>query len=333
MAKKGPSLFAQRMASQEHPKIEEVTTEEVEDVSSAPVKGTIVERPMGGAGLPKFSETKPMASMKNAVVEREPAALPKPPTPRSTAGPSSLRKTVGPGPGESSEQAGGGSDENEDYDNDDDYDYDDDEDDDDDDDGDDYDLDEAFLAREIALDMHRKQGYLSLAARGEDGEEEVDGPMEPEEDMPEMTLQDDGSGGVLMALPQISDGGQIVNPTPDDLRKFVRVGRLENGNLLLAPGEEGWSDDEDEEKRAKRDEARRRLKEYNPPAGVTAQRQEAPQAEPKVGKPARGRIVLPPALATGPLHDVAEKVGEKTPDPPAEPPKKISRFKAARHGL
>ncbi|WWC62537.1 uncharacterized protein I303_105133 [Kwoniella dejecticola CBS 10117] len=110
---------------------------------------------------------------------------------------------------------------------------------------DEYDLDEALLAREVALEYHRRQAYK---------------PLNRDPDDPAMD-DEGGLGGVMLGLPSISNtdtGGagdegfqntgmpMIVNPTPDDLRRFVRVGRLENGNLVLAPGEESLDTDEDE---------------------------------------------------------------------------------------
>lgn len=313
VAKKGPSLFAQRMAAQEHPRIEEATVEEVEDVNTPPVKGKIVERPVGQPGLPKMSETKPMTSMKNAVVERESA-------------PSSDKVKVEPPMRNGADGQDG--DDNED---DDDYDYDDGDDEGDEEDEDEYDLDEALLAREIALDYHRNQGYLSRATRGTDSDEEQ--MAEDAEGLgEEMTLEDDGQGGVMMALPQISTGGQIVNPTPDDLRKFVRVGRLQNGNLVLAPGEEGWSDDEDEVKRARREAARQQLLGSGP---VVVEHPEE-KDEVKAVPPKRASApTLPPVVATGPgpIREVTEKKVEEKAQAPVEPPKKVSKFKAARMGM
>lgn len=305
---KRPSLFAQRMAAQEHPRIEEATIEEVEDVSQLPVKGSIVERPTAAPGLPRMSETKPMTSMKNAVVEREPVSGPGVRCSLMPAWANGMKK--------------GSDDEDGDFDDEDDdcHEYDEEE------DEDEYDLDEALLAREIALDYHRKQGYLSKASRGADSDEEqiaedVEGMGE------EMTLEDDGQGGVMMALPQISSGGQIINPTPDDLRKFVRVGRLENGNLVLAPGEEGWSDDEDETKRARREAAKQQLLGSSSSIGDRAE-----PVEPKKEQPRRAQV-LPPTVATDPVGEVTQQKEEKKAEAPVDPPKKVSRFKAARMGM
>lgn len=105
---------------------------------------------------------------------------------------------------------------------------DDDEEEDDDDDDDEvngessYNIDEALLAREMALDAHRRTGFEPISHQDEEDYE-----------------------GVFLSVPTVQgDNPRIVNPSPSDLRKAVRVGKLENGNFVLAPGEKGWSDDE-----------------------------------------------------------------------------------------
>ena len=161
--------------------------------------------------LPKMAEQKPMVSMKSGIVEREPPRI---------------------------HELHSSADEEE---SDSDFYHDDDEDD------DEYDLDDALLAREVALDYHRKQAYSTLRQRAQEQEGE------------------DAEGPVFLGIPQISatDGKpMIVNPAPDDVRRFIKVGKLENGNLILAPGEE-WEDGSDpeeegigEDERAKRERRR-----------------------------------------------------------------------------
>ncbi|WRT67801.1 uncharacterized protein IL334_004775 [Kwoniella shivajii] len=110
---------------------------------------------------------------------------------------------------------------------------------------DEYDLDEALLAREVALEYHRRQAYKPL---NRDPEDYIMG----EEDNDQDQKSNDDAERVMLGLPRISDvdpegnGPMIINPTPDDLRRFVRIGRLENGNLVLAPGEESLDTDESE---------------------------------------------------------------------------------------
>ncbi|WVW84659.1 hypothetical protein I302_106693 [Kwoniella bestiolae CBS 10118] len=102
---------------------------------------------------------------------------------------------------------------------------------------DEYDLDQALLAREVALEYHRRQSYKPLNRD----------PDDPSDDQPEQG--EEGEGGVMLGLPRISEYGEpmIINPKPEDLRRFIRVGKLENGNLVLAPGEESLeTDDEDQ---------------------------------------------------------------------------------------
>lgn len=237
------------------------------------------------AGLSKMSENKQMASLKSDVIEKAPPARVQPvtePSSPTTGGEESVAE------------------------DDDDLEIQDDS------ESDEYSLDDALIAREVALEYHRRQAYSTLRQKGQAEEEEE-------------------SGGVILALPQVgpadSKTGQpvIVNPTPDDLRKYVRVGKLENGNLVLAPGEDGWSDDdaEDEEvvgRRGRREEMKRRL------LGLDVMEQEA---EPNVAVKETTAEVLPPV--------VVSSVRERQPVPAqaegTAPPKKVSRFKAARMGL
>jgi CTD nuclear envelope phosphatase 1 len=339
---KGPSRFAQSMAAQKQSQVAEVKpTKEAEPIavkgevmerqppivtarpsggqpeptSPAAVKGVVTERQTPMAGLPKFSETQPMGSMKNMVVEREPIK----PVEADVQG----------------DEADGDDEGNDDYD--DEYDEDEDEEEED----DEYDLDEALLAREVALDYHRRQGYISKYTRevNSDGEEQ-----EPIEYQVNSDGELEGTGAVLMGLPQISAEGQIINPTPDDIRKYVRVGRLENGNLVLAPGEEGWSSDEDAEKKAKRAAVKRQL------LGLEPVPPPAPQPEP-VASISATEATLPPKVVTESapssaasvdpsanpamrsVGEVRERNVEAPPKEPESAPKKVSRFKAARMGL
>jgi len=147
-----------------------------------------------------------------------------------------------------------------------------------------------------------------------------------------------------LGLPQISmlsssgDGHRampsIINPTPDDLRRFVRVGKLDNGKLVLAPGEEGWSDEDLE-----RDE----LQERNRQEIRAALLGKGGPNVPKVEERRRGdeAIGMPPVIesagARGESAAVQNDVQERVNTPNVqgtipEPPKKVSRFKAARMG-
>ncbi|WWC88697.1 uncharacterized protein L201_003610 [Kwoniella dendrophila CBS 6074] len=121
---------------------------------------------------------------------------------------------------------------------------------------DEYDLDEALLAREVALEYHKRQAYKPLNRDPND-------PAYDHEDQEDD--EDGGGGGVMLGLPRISDlngngndeeeiegfrqSGRpmIINPKPEDLRRFIRVGKLENGNLVLAPGEESLETDSENE--------------------------------------------------------------------------------------
>jgi hypothetical protein len=367
--KKGPSLFAQRMAAQEHPKIEELPSEEspsavvaLKNPFNAAVKSGIVERtpvpavaPEPNAppksqpkeGLPRLSEQKPMTTLKNAVVEKAPAIAQMPPKVQvdspSSAATSNRVSSDGAVPDVVDESTA-------------DIDHDD-EDVIDEDDEDEYDLDDALLAREVALEWHRRQAYMSMASRGVTGDEpeQTEGDVDPaemaeydedddDEELREVDDTDIGIGGVMMGLPQISADGQIINPTPDDIRKYIRVGRLENGNLVLAPGEEGWSDDEDEDKAQHRENLRRQLLGETPvQAEATSRSQDVPA---DIGLPPKVTTDSAMAVKTGSadvkgIKDIVERSAEKTAEPssegisapePAAPAKKVSRFKAGRMG-
>lgn len=240
---------------------------------------------------------------------------------------------------------------------------------DDDEDEDEYDLDDALLAREMALEYHRRHAYRSMSsiqdpddptmAMGEDddGEDEVSGGPNG----------DHVAGNVMLALPQVDDSGQpmIVNPTPDDVKRFLRVGRLENGNLVLAAGERGWSDEEDDGndgegptgqaaedaddkqvRRARREDIKRQLLGQPPLTPAAGGRQVYDDLKKAAIAPSRQteqeRTDVPPRLvteeeeprSTGGIGDVREK---GTVEPAAntglsDAPKKVSRFKQARMG-
>lgn len=292
------SLFAQRMAQPEEelpsPTASATT---VISMSSAETRPTV--------NLPKMSESKQMASMKPAVIERAVSRPSEPETTTTTSIASSSNASIARN-GNTSHPVDTDQDEEDDYD--------------DPSDEDEYDFDDALLAREAALEFHRRRGYQSF------------NPDDPDEE-----------GGVMLALPQIADGKRIVNPTPDDPRKFVRVGKLENGKLVLAPGQVGWSDSEDEgdgdgevdaenrEGRGRKREMKRRL------LGLEGDEPPIRAAE---AKSHVEEETLPPAVT--PIVREANKPTQSNPSPslasPAPPPdpapaKKVSRFKAARMGI
>lgn len=219
---------------------------------------------------------------------------------------------------------------------------------------DEYDLDDALLAREVALEYHRRHAYTSL------NRDPRDAPYEEEDD----NGGGEGSAarmgaGVMLGLPRISDlQGQdgrpvIINPTPDDLKRFIRVGRLENGNLVLAPGQEGLSDsegddgeegkegvdDEAKERRERRlDVKKRREQVRNRLMGLPVEGEDLEPQKNRDSVDESLKAMLPPAIQT----EVAE--GQAVvPTPSAQvdtsaaedketpvPKKKVSRFKAAR---
>jgi hypothetical protein len=266
------------------------------------------------------------------------------------------RPTSTPGPSRHNQDLDQGDDE---------YDDSDDEDDDfyrDEDDYSEYDLDDALLAREVALAYHQNRAYSQLGQQqatanrgeGEDG------------DYPHMAMglggddADEGEeeAGVMMALPEISmiplqnqDGGpsismpSIINPTPDDLRRFVRIGKLDNGKLVLAPGEHGWSDEEgegeDDVKNRNREDIRNVLLGKGNATGsvrevgkrVTQKKERGEQAldmPPTVGS--SSKTTAGPFPTSAPVGQVVETPSVPAAVPVADPPKKLSRFKAARMG-
>ena len=206
-----------------------------------------------------------------------------------------------------------------------------------DDDDDEYDLDDALLAREVALAYHQNRAYSLLGqqnARSTRSSE--DNPEGYDESYVDGYGSEGEEGGVMLGIPQISmlnEGGMpsIVNPTPDDLRRFVRVGKLDNGKLVLAPGEDGWSD-EDEGRDVKLERNREEIK--------SALLGKGGPAVPKVQEKRRGdeAIGMPPTIESAGATPVQSAVKEKSISSPAvqkevaDPPKKVSRFKAARMG-
>ena len=341
---KKKSLFAQRAANSTEPEAENKPGFPPMSTSThtSSVKNSIIERPTPGptpeAGPSRLPTSKDRIEGKTAgvssiVVER----------PVAVAGPSRLTSHL-PSDGDHHENE---------------EEYDDDDDDDsfyqDDDDEEEYDLDDALLAREVALAYHQNRAYSQLGqqrARSQRTAEDntnVEGFDESyvngygsEEEAEE---GEGGEGGVVLGLPQISmlsssgDGHRampsIINPTPDDLRRFVRVGKLDNGKLVLAPGEEGWSDEDLE---------RDQLQERNRQEIRAALLGKGGPSIPKVQERRRGdeAIGLPPVIeSAGPggsssapiQNDVQERViTPNRQDTIPNPPKKVSRFKAARMG-
>ena len=241
------SLFAQRMA-------EKAVVESPSN--SAPIPPTPPHsRTKQKPALPKMSESVGTSSVKPAVVEKPPAVRE---TVKEAGAPEVANWTPlsqlppnapsGYQLGESSTSSAQVAKEAEE----DDEDYDDDELEFDSEEEDEYDLDDALLAREMALEYHRRKMYQPRKY-GSDEEYDEEGGVIGQGDQTDPDSLDlggmgeNGLGNVMLALPQVEggDGPQIVNPTPDDWRRFVRVGRLENGNLVLAPGQEGWEGEED----------------------------------------------------------------------------------------
>lgn len=227
-----------------------------------------------------------------------------------------------------------------------------------DDEEDEYALDEALLAREVALEFHRRQAW----SRPVDEDD-----FDPEAEAPE----------AVMGIPRVStitggeeDSLRIVNPTADDLSQFLRVGRGEDGELVFeqpvinSDSETDGEDDDDaardrRERRARRKDVMRRLMsgEYEElptpaPASLRAEEYRA-SLPPSVGSVSQFPDAAAPAPAPAPAATTASTmpkpaqapavpkqppatrdVVERTaaPDAPAAPtpPKKVSRFKAAR---
>lgn len=333
--KKKPSLFAQRMASQvvkESPVVTAPASAPAPKEAEQPVASTSRH-----TNLPKMSDTSSTSSVRPIVVE-------KPTAPSSTPASSSASSSRQPKTYPTAEEEEDEEDEDIGF-----------LDDDDDDEEDEYNLDDALLAREVALEYHRRRAYTSPYI-SQDPDDPAYGQLPP--------LTDDEQGGVMLAMPQVSSNGTggaptIVNPTPDDFRRYVRVGKLENGNLVLAPGEEGWSDDEEGEgeqrelelERRKKRDNRRKVKE------ALMGREADTGKEESVSGPARRSGVstipkasalsprisdssLPPTIQSAsaqPTTPAVSAVKERIPAPPiqsstADPPKRVSRFKAARMG-
>ncbi|WVN85046.1 uncharacterized protein L203_100188 [Cryptococcus depauperatus CBS 7841] len=214
---------------------------------------------------------------------------------------------------------------------------------------DEYDLDDALLAREVALEYHKRHVYTSM------NHDPLEIPMNVEENKEEN--RNNGIPlGVLLGLPSIQQKEQgqvpiIVNPTPDDLKKFVRVGKLENGNLILAPGQEGLSDsetdgddnqgeneDETREKQERRQEVkRRRDKVRKQLMGLPVEESETPSGK-ITGLTDANKDGLPATLAStvterpvGVQHGLGSTSTSNLVETKAEiSDKKVSRFKAAR---
>lgn len=344
---KKKSLFAQRLA---HPEID----------ASAPAtsSSTPATASPRSINLPKMAESKGTLAIKGAVVEK-PTTTPVPnPSSSHTAGSVVERNIIQPVASSSSpskQDPSSGISVTKQTSNDDG----------DDNNGEDsfaeyssgsedeYDLDDALLAREVALEYHRRHAYTSL------NRDPLDAPFEEEGDNGGEGSAAGMGAGVMLGLPRISDlQGQdgrpvIVNPTPDDLKRFIRVGRLENGNLVLAPGQEGLSDSEgddgEEEKEGVDDEAKERRERR---LAVKKRREQVRNR--LMGLPVEGgglepqknkdnvdeslKAMLPPAIQT----EAAERQAA-VPTPSAQvdasaaeaketpvPKKKVSRFKAAR---
>jgi CTD nuclear envelope phosphatase 1 len=337
--KVGKSLFAQRIAG-----VDKGVIQEVPELGGL----DIVER----VNLPRMSQSRGTESVKSTVVERPSI------TGISLADGSSnlsthtavnqARKQV---EGSIVDPAGliatNGEEEAEDDDDEEGEDADEDE---DEYDSDEYDLDEALLAREAALELHRLRAHNHLTNQ----------PLNHNHDLltdPDLEEGEyaDPETGVMLALPSIttfdSKTGKpiIVNPTPADIRKSVRIGRLENGNLVLAPGEGNWDSDEEdeatvegdytdrigkEERLENREGVKRALLGLAPSTQVQERKSKVFEKAVKV-KEETGEVEdvgLPPTVRT--------EVMEKAPagkvevvQQPSQPAKKISRFKAARMGI
>lgn len=352
IGKKKPSLFAQRMAQsvvKESPTpIASSSTAQSTETPSSTSPGASSTKPRP-PGLPVMasSATSATNTLRSSVIEK-----PHPPSSAcsSKSSSSGLRRSHSEGDAEEEEDLG--------FIDDDDYesdDYDDEE------DEDEYDLDDALLAREVALEYHRRRAYTSPYT-SQDPDDPSYGLLPPEAT---------DSGGVLLAMPQVDSSGSgapmIINPTPDDFRRFVRVGKLENGNLVLAPGEEGWSDDEEEvegkgvgeleiERQRKRDNKKKmmdalsgsgngvvdgKIGERDVIRGKGTIGNTIPAKSKESGRVAAGREVgLPPTVISAPQEPTAPAVGavmersreEDKQSASSDPPKKVSRFKAARMG-
>jgi len=260
---------------------------------------------------------------------------------------------------------------------------------------DEYDLDDRLLAREIALDAHNRQAY-SLIRNAEELSEEAeveaydrslglgpsgdagglhpaDGRGRNDRRSEEGDVRNGREGGVMLALPAVvsrdsSGRPVIINPSPDDIRRYVRVGKLDNGNLVLAPGERGWSDTDDDTEDEGRMEGRRRKREvkrrlmgdegldgvgHTGSMGFTGVRRDTDdiartagrggelkaEAAAEGGGTQRGRgrgeeRGLPPKIGTTTTVREGTTAKQKpSGEEMAEMPMKMSRFKAARMGM
>ena len=337
---KKQSLFAQRQSDPSP----ELTTEETKpsfpamstSTHTSSVKNEIIERPSPdptptiGAGASASASAK--AGPSRDRVTGKTAGVAATVTERSdpVAGPSRLTSHLPPKSQE------GGEDE---------YDEEEDDDDDDsfyaDDDDDEYDLDDALLAREVALAYHQNRAYSQLGQQRANSQRRSDDNPDGFDESyvdgyGDDASEEEGEGGVMLGIPQImlpnGKGGMpsIINPTPDDLRKFVRVGKLDNGKLVLAPGEDGWSDEEKDVMQEKnREEIKAALLGRGGPSVPKVQ-------EKRTGDEGIG---MPPAVESAgrsaPLQSAVKETNVSVPavqQAPIDPPKKVSRFKAARMG-
>ncbi|WVQ83087.1 hypothetical protein IAT38_005225 [Cryptococcus sp. DSM 104549] len=353
---KKKSLFAQRLAHSEIDASAPATSSSTpataspripslprasEVTGTSTVKPAVVEKPLptpasgaGGRGAGPGT-----VGLKGAVVERDaPALAPVAPAPASEPKSSSIDPTPdGYADEDASEDLSSDDDDVDEFSS---------------GEEDEYDLDDALLAREVALAYHQRRAYVPVNRD----------PDDPDGDWGEESMGmrgpggDDSGAGVMLGLPRIGDlqGGQggegqgpvIINPTPDDLRRFVRVGRLENGNLVLAPGQEGLSDSSDEEGdgepvegegeeakeiRERRKEVKRRRDEVRRQLMMG----EGEKVEKKKVEPDdRWKSSIPPAVATAvtetPVAEPAPAPTLPKAEESAAKPKKVSRFKAAR---
>ena len=387
------------------------------------VKNVVLEKPIPTPTPPQSSASAPVSSSSrhaSSPASTSASASPSSSKPSQTvgvaptvkeriqpvAGPSRLngQTSIGKSPLSQGHSRTSHSEEHDQYENENDQDEDEDEDEDDDDfyaedDDDDeggseeYDLDDAMLAREVALAYHQNLAYTELGrphpTQGLNEEEQA-----VEDYLAQLQLQEDedgegegeggertgGMGGVMMALPQISvlgdgkggGGPKIINPTPDNLRRFVRVGKLDNGKLVLAPGESGWSDEEEDDdvgteggggvvsegtvserpvrggggsEKMRRKENREEIKRALLGGGGIIEQTPAPQSQSAVGE-----MGLPPTIgssaSSGSSSRTLKTVSTPTPAvgqvaerssvvgaPAGDAPKKVSRFKANRMGI
>lgn len=328
---KKPSLFSQRQHA-----------DAVDTSNDSALSSATSSTPAAGPSFPALSTSKGTSSMKNVVLEKPPASRP-----TGTAG---VAQTVterpitampGPSRAMTNGHTGGSAIAEEDGDDQDQEDEDDDDDDfyadDDDEEEEEYDLDDAMLAREVALAYHQNRAYTEL------GRPRSIHSANDDNDHMLMDDEEDG-GGVMMALPEISvlgeDGSgsapRIINPTPDNLRRFVRVGKLDNGKLVLAPGESGWSDEEEgqDEKKENREEIKRALlgqpslrerkEQQSPPAAAVLKDMGLP---PTIGQSTSAVDTSLPTPAVGGVKERSSADVQVI-----NPSKKVSRFKADRMG-